>query len=71
MTEGHSEMAGYYSEVLEVIEDPDAIYEGNSGEHLAVKEMKTDKYIVVVYKEVSETDGFVNHCLPDQQNEAA
>lgn len=59
LTEGHSEMAGYYSEVLEVVEDPDAIYEGSSGELLAVKEMKTDKYIVVVYKEVSETDGFV------------
>lgn len=24
-----------------------------------MKEMKTDKYIVVVYKEVSETDSFV------------
>jgi hypothetical protein len=59
LTEGHSEMAGYYSEVLEVVEDPDAVYEGSSGELLAVKEMKTDKYIVVVYKEVSETDGFV------------
>jgi hypothetical protein len=59
LTEGHSEMAGYYSEVLEVVEDPDAIYEGSSGELLAVKEIKTDKYIVVVYKELSETDGFV------------
>lgn len=29
LTEGHSEMAGYYSEVLEVVEDPDAIYEGS------------------------------------------
>jgi len=59
LTEGHSEMAGYYSEVLDVLEDPDAIYEGSSGELLAVKEIKTDKYIVVVYTEVSETDGFV------------
>ncbi|MHB8120331.1 MAG: hypothetical protein ACYDHX_16695 [Methanothrix sp.] len=52
-------MAGYYSEVLETIEDPDAVYEGNLGELLAVKEIQTDKYIVVVYKEVSEEDGFL------------
>jgi len=52
-------MAGYYSEVLETIEDPDGAYEGSLGELLAVKEIQTDKYIVVVYKEVSEMDGFV------------
>ena len=52
-------MAGHYSEVLEAIEDPDAVYEGNFGELLAVKEIQTDKYIVVVYKEVSENDGFL------------
>ena len=52
-------MAGYYSEVLETIEDPDAVYEGNSGKLLAVKDVQIDKYIVVVYKEVSEKDGFV------------
>lgn len=59
LTEGHSEMTGYYSEVLETVEDPDDIYEGSLGELLAVKEIQTDKYIVVVYKEVSEKDGFV------------
>ena len=53
-------MAGYYSEVLEAVEDPDAVYEGNSGELLAAKEIQTDKYIVLVYKEVSGKDGFVN-----------
>lgn len=59
LTEGHSEMAGYYSEVLEALEDPDAIYKGNSGELLAVKEIHADKYLVAIYKEISETDGFV------------
>ena len=51
-------MAGYYSEVLETLEDPDAIYEGGSGELLAAK-IHADKYLVVVYKEISEKDGFV------------
>ncbi len=59
LTEGHSEMAGYYSEVLEAVEDPDAIYEGSARELLAIKRIQSGKYIVVVYKEVSETDGFV------------
>jgi len=28
ITEEHSEMAGYYYEVLESLEEPDAVYEG-------------------------------------------
>jgi hypothetical protein len=49
LTEGPCEMAGYYSEALETVEDPDVVYEGNSGEFLATKEIQTDRYIVVVY----------------------
>jgi|GEM_PF-5587571 hypothetical protein len=41
-------MAGYYSDVLETMEDPDAIYEGISGDLLAIKKMKKGKYIVAV-----------------------
>lgn len=59
ITESHSEMAGFYSDVLETVEDPDAIYEGRLGEFLAMRETQTDKYLVVVYREVSEEDGFV------------
>jgi hypothetical protein len=59
ITEEHSEMAGYYFEVLEAVEEPEAIYEGKSGECIAVKEVDRDKYIVVVYREVSEEDGFI------------
>jgi len=59
LTESHSEVAGYYSEVLETIEDPCFIYEGGSGELLAVRELEIDKYLIVVYKEVDNEDGFV------------
>ena len=31
ITEEHSEMAGYYFEVLETVEEPEAIYEGKMG----------------------------------------
>lgn len=59
ITEEHSEMAGYYFETLETIQDPEAIYEGEAEELLAAKEIEPGKYMVVVYKEVSKKDGFV------------
>ncbi len=59
ITEEHSEMAGYYFEVLETVHEPEAIYEGKSEELLAIKEIESGKYLVVVYKEVSKEDGFV------------
>ena len=31
ITEEHSEIAGYYFEVLETLEEPEAIYEGKAG----------------------------------------
>lgn len=35
ITESHSEMAGFRSDVLETIESPDVIHKGGSGELLA------------------------------------
>lgn len=59
ITEEHSEMAGYYFEVLEMVEEPEAIYEGKAGECMGVREIEKDKYIVVVYRELSKEDGFI------------
>ncbi len=59
ITEEHSEMAGYYFEVLDTVQEPEAFYEGNAEELLAVKEMEPGMHMVVVYREVSEEDGFV------------
>jgi hypothetical protein len=59
ITEEHSEMAGYYSEVLEAIENPRTIYEGKSGECIAVKEINATQYLVVIYREIRKEDGFV------------
>lgn len=57
ITEEHSEMAGYLYDVLETIQKPLAVFEGNSGELLAAREIETGKF--VVYREVSDEDGFV------------
>ncbi len=59
ITEEHSEMAGYYFEVLETIENPGTIYEGKSGEFITVKEIKAAQYIVVIYRDIRKEDGFV------------
>ncbi len=52
-------MAGYYFEVLEAVEEPEAIFAGKTGEFIAVREIEKDKYIVVIYKELGKEDGFV------------
>jgi hypothetical protein len=59
ITEEHSEMAGYYFEVLEAVEEPEAVYEGRVGECIAAREVEKGKYIVVVYRELGRVDGFV------------
>jgi hypothetical protein len=57
--EEHSEMAGYYYDVLETIMEPDYIYKGIHEELFAVKEIIEKKFLVVVYRELNTNDGFV------------
>jgi len=59
ITEEHSEMAGYYYEVLETIKDPEIIYEGKDEELIAIKTIEEGKFIVVMYKEIDKENGFV------------
>ena len=59
ITEEHSEMAGYYFEVLETIKDPEIIYEGKYEELIAIKTIEEGKFLVVMYKEIDKKDGFV------------
>jgi hypothetical protein len=61
ITLGHPEIADYYYDLLNAIENPDIIYEGSNGAKIAVKllEEREDKFVVAVYKEVTANDGFV------------
>ena len=58
IVEHHDDLAGYRDGVLETIESPDVIARGKTGELLAVRTMD-DRSLVVVYREVARTDGFV------------
>ena len=61
ITIGHPEIADYYYEILETVETPEIIYEGNKNAKIAVKEFqeKLSKFIVVVYREIDANDGFI------------
>ena len=50
-----------FPKILDTIENPDLIAKGRSKELIAVKakEGRKKAYFVVVYKEISQTDGFV------------
>ena len=59
ITEAHCEVAGHFDDVLEAVENPEVVYQGGTGEFLAVREAQPGKYLVVVYREQSAEDGFV------------
>lgn len=52
-------MESYYEKVLDTIEKPTFILRGYSGSLVAVLSIAKQRYLHVVYKEVSRNDGFV------------
>lgn len=58
ITYRHPEVLGKEQDVLKTVTSPDMIQKGDVGTLMAVKK-SNEKYLVVVYKEISETDGFV------------
>lgn len=58
IVENHDELAGYYDEVLNTIEDPDFIIKGYKGALIALKKMN-NKFLAVIYKELNPNEGFI------------
>lgn len=58
----HPEMAAHGPELLETLANPDKIVEGDSGALMVVGRLRSGplagKNVVVVFREVSRTDGF-------------
>jgi len=54
----HPELVNLQPNVIQTLEDPDKILEGNDGELLAVRFLDDNKYLVTVYREL-ESDGFI------------
>ena len=59
ITENHDDLSSYFYEVLETIEKPDFVIRGNKGTLKATKNMGKNKWMVVIYRETSKTDGFI------------
>ena len=55
----HDDLAGLKNEVLRTVAEPDRILAGGEGELLAVRQLEQGKWLVVAYKELSTSDGFV------------
>lgn len=58
ITTQHSELTDSKDAVIETLANPARILAGGDGELLAVREIETGKWLVVVYRE-QEDDGFI------------
>lgn len=55
----HDDLASYADEVLETIENPQFILRGYRGTLIAVRNYGYQRYLMVVYRQVSSADGFI------------
>ena len=59
IVENHDDLAGYYEDVLDSVENPDLILRGYRGSLVAVRSCGHQRYLMVVYRQVSAEDGFI------------
>ncbi len=59
IVENHDDLAGHYDDVLDVVENPDMILPGHRGSLIAVRGAGKGRYLAVVYRQLSNTDGFI------------
>ena len=60
ITENHDELASYFFDVLDAIENPDLVIRGNQGTLKAARNLGKRKWRTVIYREISKTNGFVS-----------
>jgi len=53
------ELVDYYDDCLRTVEDPDFILGGRHDSLKAVRSFGRNRFLVVIYKEISRNDGFV------------
>jgi hypothetical protein len=59
IVENHDDLAGYYDEIADIIEYPEYIIKGYKDALIALRQIRKEKFLCVVYKEISDADGFV------------
>ncbi|MFO7634589.1 MAG: hypothetical protein R6W76_18710 [Caldilinea sp.] len=59
IVENHDDLAGYYDDVLETVENPQLLLRGHAGSLIAVRNYGRNRYLMVVYREKTADDGFI------------
>lgn len=58
IVENHNDLAGYYDDVLHTLEHPEFIVRGYNASLIAVRGYGHQRYLQVVYRQLSKDDGF-------------
>lgn len=58
IVEEHGELGFFRQAVLDAVESPERVLMGQAGEMFALREIETDRWLVVVYREGAD-DGFI------------
>ncbi|MDA3898183.1 MAG: hypothetical protein PF482_18770 [Desulfobacteraceae bacterium] len=59
IVENHDDLAGFYDEIIDIIEYPEYIIKGYRDALIALRQIRKGKFLCVVYKEITAEDGFV------------
>lgn len=59
IVENHDDLAGYYEDILETVAEPDLVLPGYGSSLIAVRPHGHRRYLFVVYRQVSNDDGFI------------
>ena len=59
IVENHDDLAGRYDDVLNVVENPELVIQGYHGSLIAVRSYGQDRYLMVINRELSPSDGFI------------
>ena len=59
IVESHDDLAGRYYDILEAISQPSCVVKGTEEALIALSTEPDGKFLVVVYRESSQNDGFV------------
>ncbi len=57
--DGHANLANYRDDVLDVVQHPDEVRSGYGGALIALRGYGKQRYLAVIYKEISADDGFI------------
>ena len=59
IVENHNDLAGYADDVLDAVEQPEVIVRGYNKSLIAVRGYGHQRYLQVVYRQLSGNDGFI------------